>query len=224
MYKSQLYTHRPVPGTQGMLGKYMTNQKIILKSWTRLLPLLKSQEKSKLSDWQSRTSPPQPLPMATLSAPVPSGQGSAPLVHRCSPPRPLTGRGPPGQWAEVVALGLSQPGGEACLLGPGGGVPGRGLLPPGKGPGAHRAQTQQRACGARGRTGLCALPPETKPESTTLVTPAGTFGGCCRYAAPDRWGQEAGEGLADCRVALTRGDHKGGCRPGGCAGIPPAAR
>lgn len=81
------------------------------------------------------------------------------------------------------------------------GFPGR-LLPPGKGPGAHRPWTQLRVSRGRGRTGLWALLPETNLEHTTFINHLG------------RHGAERRAGRLPCQSTCGK-DYKGASRRGG---------
>ena len=170
------------------------------------------------SSWTGSQGPPLPAPsQGQTSAPVPTvGRASTfALVLPLSPPH---WEGPSGQWTELAALGQWFPSPRTSLrLGlrhslppgpPGGGVPRRGLLPPGKGPGAHRAWTQLQVSRGRGRTGLWALLPETDLERTTLHHLG-------------RHGAERRAGRPPCQ-STCRGYYEGGFGLGGCAGYPPS--
>lgn len=181
--------------------KRKLNQAIFFKS-------LRSQ-----SSWTGRQGPPLPAPsQGHTSAPVPT-VGRAPTSALVLPLSPPHWEGPSGQWTELAELGQWFPSPRTSLGPglrhslppgpPGGGVPRRGLLPPGKGPGAHRAWTHPPVSRGRGRTGLWTLLSETDPKRTTFITVAGT---------------EQRGGLAGCRSSwegLQRG-----LRAGRVCGVP----
>lgn len=174
------------------------------------VPLFFKSLRRSQSSWTGvKDLPSQPLPKATLAPQFPQWAGLRPLHLLLSPP---PWEGPSGQWTELATPGRWLPSPHTSLrLGlrhslppgsPGAGVPRRGLLPPGKGPGAHRAWTQLRVSRGRGRTGLWALLPETNLEHTTFINHLG------------RHGAERRAGRLPCQSTCGK-DYKGGFGRGG---------